>query len=122
MSEDQTPEDLAGSFLKDELKAAAAVTGVEVASSDTKADIAAKLVETKSPSRPHYTQDAGIVGHFVDVVAGEHEGRRGSLDKVLKHAADGTPEDVLIRTRDEFNELLAIPYKNVRHAHYHGGR
>lgn len=66
--------------------------------------------------------DANVHG-FVDVVAGEHKGRFGAIVQVLEHdAKTGYPARVLLRTRDEFNELLALAYSDVRNSLSHGGR
>lgn len=69
------------------------------------------------------SDDDALVGHFVDVVAGEHKGRFGAFERVLKHDVEtGYPAQALIRTRDEFNQLLAVAYKDLRPSSSHGGR
>jgi hypothetical protein len=126
----QTPEELADQFKKDELKTAADVVGVDVASRDTKAVIAEKLVAAAPSAQPVQVDgrnrkagDDGLEGHFVNVVAGEHAGRVGAFIKVLEREADGFPKQILVRTRDEFNQLLSVAYADVKHAgDYHGGR
>lgn len=126
----QTPEELADQFKKDELKTAAAVQGVEVASGDTKADIAEKLVAAQPVVQPvqvdgrnRKSDEDGLEGHFVNVVDGEHKGRLGAFVSVVEREADGYPKQILVRTRDEYNQLLSVAYKHVRHAgDYHGGR
>lgn len=69
--------------------------------------------------------DDAVQGSFVDVVAGEHEGRRGSFEHVVTYNdKDGYPETVLIRSRDQRSEPLVVNYKDVRPASggYFGGR
>ena len=126
-----SPEALVDQFKKDELQTAAAVVGVDVASSDTKAVIAEKIVAAQPAvsqpvqvdGRNRKAADAGMEGHFVKVVDGEHAGRVGAFVSVGEREADGYPKSILVRTRDEFNELLSVAYAHVRHAgDYHGGR
>jgi hypothetical protein len=64
----------------------------------------------------------GLEGHFVDVVDGEHKGRFGAFTEVAEREKDGYPKTILVRTRDEFNELLTVAYEHVRHSQSHGGR
>jgi hypothetical protein len=153
---EQTPEQLASDFKKEELKAAAAVQGVDVPATATKADIAAALVSQTpaavaerpvvavpsdgNPGMPHLTSDQPAVqfvtpdgrnrrtdddakvGGFVDVVDGEHKGRFGAFERILEHGKDGWPSKALVRTRDEFNELLVVPYEHLRDSVSKGGR
>jgi hypothetical protein len=63
-----------------------------------------------------------IEGGWVDVVDGEHKGRRGAW-RLTTEREDGEPKTILVRTRDELNELIEVAVKDVRHAAgYAGGR
>lgn len=84
-------------------------------------------VKTVAPvqvdGRNRRSDEDALVGHFVDVVDGDHAGRRGAFERVLKYGEDGWPTQALVRSRDEFNELLTVAYKHLRPAHpYSGGR
>lgn len=74
-------------------------------------------------ARPRSDEDA-VQGQFVDVVDGEHKGRRGAFLSVVEHdlEGDGFPKSILVRTRDELNELLTVAYEHVRPSKYTGGR
>ena len=124
-----SPEALAQDFKKDELAAAAEVHGVEVKSKDTKADIATKLAGAMGSSTVQVNQynrrhgDEPLFGSWVDVVAGEHAGRRGHYHHDVSHAADGYPERVLVRSRDADNLDLEVNYSDIRPANdFRGGR
>lgn len=52
-------------------------------------------------------------GHFVRVVGGECIGRYGVLEQTITTDADGAPDDVLIRTRDEDSMLLPVKYGDL---------
>lgn len=66
--------------------------------------------------------DDALFGSFVDVVAGEHEGRRGHYFQDVSHGEDGYPDRVLVRTRDADNLTLEVGYDEVRPTDYLGGR
>lgn len=72
--------------------------------------------------RNRRTDEDAKVGGFVDVVDGEHKGRWGAFLRIVKHGADGWPEQALVRTRDEFNEDLVVPYEHLRDSVSKGGR
>jgi hypothetical protein len=139
MADDRTAEELAAEHSKTELAAAAAVEGVDVKSKDTKADIAGKLVNSDAPptatsARPgnqgtyvvgnqqKRSDDDAVLGSFVDVVDGEHQGRFGHFFDVADSEQGGFPKTVLVRTRDEFNEVLRVLYKHLRPSRRAGGR
>lgn len=122
-----TVEDIAGRHTKDELVAAAKVEGVEVKSRDTKAEVAEKLADARDETVVvnNFTRRSGddaLFGHFVDIVAGEHKGRRGHYFADVSHGHDGYPSRVLVRSRDEHNEILEAAYADVRPTEYTGGR
>lgn len=129
-SESPSGEQLANDFKKDELKTAAAVTGVDVPSGATKADIAQAIVENQPAATPvvvdNHTarsDDDAHFGSFVDVVDGEHKGRVGAYFHTVDHdPKTGYPLHILVRTRDEFNHLIEVAYKHVRPSKFTGGR
>jgi hypothetical protein len=132
------PEQLASDFKKPELQAAAAVLGADVPASATKADIAQAIVDTSAastaaPTLPpsqtvgvnNYNRRSGedaILGTWVDVVSGEHQGRFGAYEDTSTWGDDGYPDEVLIRSRDSRNELLLVKYSDVRPSERNGGR
>lgn len=68
------------------------------------------------------SDDDAILHSFVNVVDGDHQGRMGAFERVLEYGEDGWPKRALVRTRDEFNELLSVAYDHLRPAGTHGGR
>lgn len=54
--------------------------------------------------------EAAREGAFADVVAGEHAGRYGVYVDTLNREDDGSPKTILLRTRDDNDELLTLPY------------
>ena len=116
-------------FKKDELVAAAQVQNVEVKSADTKADIAAKIVDA-TPSRNPVRVDQlsrrsdadAIEGSFVRVLSGKHAGQIASFLKTLEHEADGYPKRILLRFKDttHTHEHAAEDYSNVRMVNHPG--
>ena len=68
------------------------------------------------------SDEDALPGSWVDVVAGEHEGRRGAYVGDESHGKDGYPARVLVRTRDAENELLVVNYSDIRPSSYTGGR
>lgn len=121
-------EALVEEHTKDELVAAAKVEGVDVKSRDTKAEVAEKLAEATAEGKvqvSNFTRRSGndaLFGSFVDVVGGEHEGRRGHYFEDVSHGPDGYPDLVLVRSRDEHNEVLQAKYSDIRPTSYTGGR
>lgn len=119
---------LASEHTKDELVAAAKVEGVDVKSRDTKQVVAEKVA--KATHGPKVTVsnfnrrsgDDAILGHFVDVVGGEHQGRRGHYFADVSHGTDGYPERVHVQSRDADNLTLEVNYADIRPTDYHGGR
>jgi hypothetical protein len=122
-------EQLAQDFKKDELQTAAQVAGVDVPSSATKADIAEALTQNTQTVPPRvvnqYTRRSGdepLPGSWVDVVAGEHQGRKGHYFEDVSHAQDGFPDRVHVRTRDADNLVVEVGYDEIRPSAYTGGR
>jgi hypothetical protein len=111
-------------YKKDELVAAADVQGVEVA----KGDIAAKLSTAPGvaavtvDNRTRRSDDDALLGGWVDVVSGEHQGRFGSYRDTAQVCSDGYPKTIWVRTRDADNLLLEVAYEDVRPAERTGGR
>lgn len=66
--------------------------------------------------------DDGLLGCFVKVARGDHAGRVGVYQETLEHDRSGLPKLILVRTRDEFNELLTVLHKDVVSTSYAGGR
>lgn len=52
-----------------------------------------------------------VEGHFVDVVAGPHEGRYGVLISV-----GANPKESVVRTRDANTDLISVDYNDLRPA------
>lgn len=59
-------------------------------------------------------------GHFVTVVAGEHEGAYGVYYDNVTFDANGKPDVILVRTRDADNRQLEVRYADVRPAESRG--
>lgn len=125
----QTPEQLTQDFKKDELQTAAAVQGVDVPSSATKADIAQAIVEQAPPAQAvvvdNHTarsDDDALHGGWVDVVSGEHAGRFAAYVSTVSNDSTGYPERIIVRTRDADNLLLEVNYSDVRPSVSNGGR
>jgi hypothetical protein len=53
------------------------------------------------------------VGHFVQAVNGEHQGRYGVLDSVATVGTDGYPSSVVVVTRDDENEYIVVDYADL---------
>ena len=111
----QDPAQLASDFKKDELQTAAAVQGVDVPSSATKADIAQAIVENQS-------DEDTLLGGWLDIVSGEYAGRFGSYVATVTHDSSGYPENIIVRTRDADNLLLEVAYSDTRPSPRNGGR
>jgi hypothetical protein len=62
------------------------------------------------------SDDDALEGHFVNVVAGPHEGVFGVFDKVNEYAADGYPKTVIVEARDAKGDLFTVNYKDLRPA------
>lgn len=111
---------------KDELKAEAAEHDLPV--SGTKEEIAERIVHSGSVPQVRVDNlsrrsDAdALEGHFCEIVAGEHKGLKGVFDKVLEAGPDGYPTLIEFITRDAQNDVLTVPYKDVRPTVYAGGR
>lgn len=76
----------------------------------------------KVDGRNRRSDDDALEGYFVDVVSGYRQGSFGSFERVLKYGKDGYPTQILVRTRDEDNELISVAYRDVRPAKRGGGR
>jgi hypothetical protein len=64
---------------------------------------------------------AALTGKFCRAVSGEHAGRYGVYLQTSSVTKDGSPDDVIVRTRDEHDELLVVKYADLVHAEA-GGR
>lgn len=85
--------------------------------------IKAKTVQpVQLDGRNRRNDDDAILHSFVDVVDGDHKGRMGAFERVLEYGENGWPTKALVRTRDEFNELLAVAYDHLRPSRARGGR
>jgi hypothetical protein len=64
-----------------------------------------------------------IQGHFVDVIAGEHEGRYGTFEEVATADPEtGVPSTIVVRTRDDQHERLVVEYEDAVPARAGGRR
>jgi hypothetical protein len=128
-----TPEDLTSSFKKDELATAADVVGADVPSGATKQDLAEAIVEQTAPApvvQPvvvdNFTRrddNDALLGGWVDVVAGDHQGRRGwYMADLTNDPETGYPSTVLVRTRDADSIDVDVNYADIRPTAYTGGR
>lgn len=139
MADEKTAEALAAEHSKTELAAAAAVEGVEVKSKDTKADIAGKLASAgdapgltrATPGHPgpmivgtvrQRSDEDALLGHWVDVVSGEYQGKFGQFFDVAESDKDGIPKTALVRTRDAQAEVIRVAYGDLRPSERTGGR
>lgn len=52
-------------------------------------------------------------GQFCRVVDGDEAGRYGVLLETITSLPDGTPDDVLIQTRDDDSMLLSVKYADL---------
>lgn len=82
--------------------------------------VAVPPIQVDGRNRRH--GDDGLEGGFVRIATGENAGRVGAFLRVLEHDLDGYPKKILVRTRDEFDQLLEVLYKDVVATNYHGGR
>ncbi len=63
------------------------------------------------------------VGHFVDVVEGEHKGRYGVLiDFADYDRKTGFPNKAIVRTRDKDTARIVVDYESLRPAEAGGRR
>jgi hypothetical protein len=62
------------------------------------------------------SDEDALVGHFVEVTAGDHEGRHGVLEGVSNPDKDGYPQDASVRTRDAQNILIGVKYRDLKRA------
>lgn len=56
------------------------------------------------------------VGKFARVVSGPFDGKYGVYVRALTFGADGYPDLVLLRTRDERGDMLQVSYADLRPA------
>lgn len=66
--------------------------------------------------------DDALEGQFVRLVSGEHQGRVGAYVETTERDKDGFPSQILVRSRDEHNELLNVAYSDAKATSYKGGR
>lgn len=126
----QDPAQLASDFKKDELQTAAAVQGVDVPASATKADLAEAIVSQSGSVQPVVVDLATkrddndpILGSWVDVVSGEYQGRYGSYVSTVTHdPSTGYPDRVMIKTRDKDDMYVELDYSDLRPSERNGGR
>lgn len=123
------PSQLASDFKKDELQTAAAVQGVDVPASATKADLAEAIVESQAPAQPvvvdnltKRSDDDTLLGGWLDIVSGEYSGRFGTYVATVSHDGSGYPETIVVRTRDADNLLVEVAYSDTRPSPRNGGR
>lgn len=63
-----------------------------------------------------------LEGSFVEIKSGEHEGRVGAFLRTVERDVKGFPKRILVRSRDEHNELLDVAYDDAKATDYNGGR
>lgn len=56
------------------------------------------------------------VGHYAEVVSGEHEGRYGVVHSVTDTDKDGGPKSVVFVTRDQDHARLVVDYSDLKAA------
>ena len=88
-------------------------TPAEPAEAPTDAPTAPDVVqrETDRPLNDTGSVNDPVIGHFVDVTGGEHEGRYGTFNSV---SPDG--KNAVVRTRDEYTDYLIVPIEYLRPA------
>lgn len=104
------------------------------ASSSTSSEPAAPPAGDETPSasaavpvvvdnRTRRDDNDALLGSFVDVVSGEHQGRFGAyVADIENDASTGYPALVLVRTRDADNLLIEVLYQDIRPSQRTGGR
>lgn len=91
---------------------------------------AAEKTKTKPPAQPVHVDGTNrrlgtdaLEGGWVRFLKGDYKGKVASFEQVLDRETDGYPKEILVRTRDEFDQLLTVAYKDVEAAlDFHGGR
>jgi hypothetical protein len=78
-------------------------------------------VGNASDPRSRADEDA-TVGEWVDVIAGEYQGRYGYYVEPATLGPDGLPETVFVRTRDKDNLLIEVAYSDIHPSERTGGR
>lgn len=66
--------------------------------------------------RNRRSDEDGLEGHFVQVVAGDHQGLFGTFEEVVEAGEDGYPETILVTPRTAPNDRVEVAYKDVRPA------
>lgn len=68
--------------------------------------------------------EPALIGHFVDVIEGEHKGQRAAFVKAELLDKDDKPVRVLLRFRDHNydHEFAVVPYESIALTQYKGGR
>lgn len=68
-----------------------------------------KVAKKPDPLDDTNTQEDGqaVVGHFVKVIAGDHEGRYGVL------IGDAAGDTVIVRTRDDDSARIVVKYTDL---------
>ncbi len=80
---------------------------------ETVTDLRVKSAPNPAPASINDSRGTGaaVLGHFVSVTGGEHEGRYGVFIEVSE---DG--KTAVVRTRDSDSERLLVPVKDLRPA------
>lgn len=60
------------------------------------------------------TDDDVLYGEFAKVIAGPYEGKTVSVQSTVETGADGYPTRMLVKTRDDRDELVVVNYKDLR--------
>ena len=60
------------------------------------------------------TDDDALTNRFATIIAGEHAGRYVVVGSSLEMGSDGYPLRVLVRTRDDRDEVLTVDYADLR--------
>lgn len=91
---------------------------------EPKAEAAPTAVPVHVDNKTRRSDEDAIEGGWVDVVSGDHQGRRGAYEQTLtRDPATGYPATILVRSRDAENEPLVVDYEDARPAvGYQGGR
>lgn len=61
------------------------------------------------------SDDDALEGHKVKIVEGDYKDRKGVFLSVERHdPSTGYPSQVIVRTSDDENQLLSVPYGSIR--------
>lgn len=62
------------------------------------------------------TDDDVLTGEWADVVGGPEAGRRVAFQRTVTVGEGGYPDQVVVRSRDDRDELLTVNYSDLRPA------